>query len=557
MGATITSLIDKVKKLSGSIKAYPVESALCFTYFLIRAFRVSIGNALKDSGLDIDVGQLFVWFVPHFVLCYTLHLFKKRHKLLEILYHLSWFVWIPLLLWISDAHEWSIAISYLLAGLALIAGSEKMDNERFGHHIISVIIKLSEGLMIGLLLWGIIYAVIASLDFLFALSLKDGWYSYPSIVNWMIITPLLCCTLLSESSGFTNVENLLRIVVDRVLSTALIIYTVILYGYMIRILVRWELPNGGVSYMVLAFLFVALLCYQLRVLVKNRHYEWFFKFFPVIAMLPLLLLWIGIFRRIGEYGITEDRFYLLVLAALMTLFVDMLAWKRTRRFQWMVLILATSAILFTFIPGIRARDFGIRSQMSRLDKLLPEVLEDGKFPKISDYHELAKDTVRCKSIVESYGAWAYLNDQMDSISFQQRYGTYGDFHFSNWALRVVINEGTTETILEEIKSQPIIWSLNDIHGNIDIGPYTQIVHKVHKQADSIGIAFCSESDHADTLLYCPVHEVLEKADETTPAKDVLIYENGTYKAVFWIIRENNQYPSGLKNSMSVLFKKPE
>jgi hypothetical protein len=102
--------------------------------------------------------------------------------------------------------------------------------------------------------------------------------------------------------------------------------------------------------------------------VKNRHYEWFYKFFPAIAVPPLVLLWIGIFRRIGEYGITEDRFYLLVLAALVTLFVTMLVRERTRRFQLMVLVLSTSAILFTFIPGIRARDFGIRSQMSRLEK---------------------------------------------------------------------------------------------------------------------------------------------------------------------------------------------
>jgi hypothetical protein len=42
-----------------------------------------------------------------------------------------------------------------------------------------------------------------------------------------------------------------------------------------------------------------------------------------------------------------------------------------------------------------------------------------------------------------------------------------------------------------------------------------------------------------------------------PAKDVLIYENGRYKAVFWIITDENGYPSSLINSMSVLFKRPD
>lgn len=563
MGATITKLANKAKYLVGSLKEYPLESALCITFFLIWVFRVSIGNALKGAGLNVNVEQFFVWFVPQFVLCYALHQFKDRNRMLAILYYLSWFVWIPLLLLCSSPNEWSIAISYLLAGLALIVGTEKMDNERFGYYIIEVTIKLAEGLMIGMLLWGIIYAVVASVDFLFGLSLKEGWYSYPSVFNWLIITPLLCCTLLSDSSGFTKGENLLRIVVDRVLSTALVIYAVILYGYIFRILIKWELPNGGVAYIVLAFLFVALVCYLLWIQVKNRHYEWFYKFFPAIAVPPLVLLWIGTFRRIGEYGITEDRFYLLVLAALVTLFVAMLVRERTRRFQLMVLVVVASAILFTFIPGIRARDFGIRSQMSRLDKMLPDVLEDGQFPKIVDYHKLAKDTIQCKYIEESYGAWTYLKGQMDSTAFSQHYGSYGDYQINLWDLRIAkqgnprssINYGD---ILEEINGpQPKLWSMKDVPGNIDLGSYTQIVHEVYKQADSLGLAFCSENNHADTLLYCPVHERLKKADVNTPVKDVLIYENGRYKAVLWIITDKNGYPTSLISSMSVLFKRPD
>lgn len=201
--------------------------------------------------------------------------------------------------------------------------------------------------------------------------------------------------------------------------------------------------------------------------------------------------------------------------------------------------------------------------MSRLEKLLPEVLEDGKFPKIADYHELAKDTVCCKQIEESYGAWLYLKDQMDSTAFSQHFGSYGDYQINLWDLRIA-KQGKSqssiipEDIYEEINGpQPKLWSMKDIPGNIDLGPYTQIVHEVYKQADSLGLAFCSESNHADTLLYCRVHERLKKADDNTPAKNVLIYENGRYKAVFWIITDKNGYPSHLISSMSVLFKLPE
>ena len=551
------------RRLMESAREYPLETALCLTYFAVYVFRSSIETALKGYGLNVDAEQFFVWFVPQIILCFTLHKFKDRNKFAQCLYYLSWFIWIPLLLWVSNPNEWSVGISYLLACIALVIGTEKMDNPSFGKNAISVAIKLGEGLLVGVIIWALILALVASVDFLFSLSLKERWYTYPSIFNWLVFTPLLCCSLLNAPAVIDKGKNLLRILIDRVLSISLIIYAIILYCYFIRILLQWELPDGGVAYMVLGFLCVALICYLLRLQLENRHYEWFFRAFPAIAIPPLVLLWIGTIRRIGEYGLTDARFYLLVLSALVTVFVAMLIKERTRRFQLMALVLAVSAVFFTFIPGIRARDFGIRSQMSRLEKLLPEVLEDGKFPMIADYLELAKDTVRCKQIEESYGAWLYLKGQMDSTAFSQHFGSYGDYQINLWDLRIA-KQGKSqssiisEDVYEEINGpQPKLWSMKDIPGNIDLGPYTQIVHEVYKQADSLGLAFCSESNHADTLLYCPVHERLKKTDDNTPAKDVLIYENGHYKAVFWIITDKNGYPSNLISSMSVLFKLPE
>lgn len=556
MGKVLTKLANRAKTLADRLRDYPLESALCFTYFLIWVLRGPIGSALKGAGLDVDVAQFFVWFVPHFVLCYFLHQFKDKNKVLGVLYYASWFVWIPLLIGCSHPDGWSAGISYLLAAVALIIGTKKMDNVAFGRHVIGVVIRLAEGLAVGLLLWGIIYAVVSSVNFLFSLSLKEGWYSYPSIFNWLVFTPLLCCSLLSEDWVFTDGETPVQIIVDRVLSTTLVIYAAILYGYMVRILIRWELPNGGVAYLVLAFLCIALVCYLLRLLAKSRHYEWFYRAFPAIAVAPLVLLWIGNFRRIGEYGLTDDRFYLLVLSALVTVFVAMLVWEKSRRFQLMVLLLAAAAILFTFVPGIRSKDFGIRSQQARLEKMLPEVLENGHFPQITNYRALAKDTVRCRNIEESYGAWSYLKGQMDSLSFAQRYGTYGDYPLNVWDLRMAKKEDPT-TEEEQPAVELKLWSMKDVSKDIDLGAYTQIVPKFYKHADSLGLAFCREDDPADTLLYCPVRERLQKADDNTPVEDVLIYENGRYKAVFWIITNKNGTPSHLASSMCVLFKKPQ
>ena len=64
---------------------------------------------------------------------------------------------------------------------------------------------------------------------------------------------------------------------------------------------------------------------RLRELVEETGlFDWFYKAFPYIALAPLVLLWVGAFRRVGEYGLTEARVFLLAGAFLLTLFDLML-----------------------------------------------------------------------------------------------------------------------------------------------------------------------------------------------------------------------------------------
>ena len=37
-------------------------------------------------------------------------------------------------------------------------------------------------------------------------------------------------------------------------------------------------------------------------LLSTRHFDWFYRYFPYVALGPLVLLWVGVVRRVGEYG---------------------------------------------------------------------------------------------------------------------------------------------------------------------------------------------------------------------------------------------------------------
>ena len=68
-------------------------------------------------------------------------------------------------------------------------------------------------------------------------------------------------------------------VLDFILSPSIIIYTVILYIYFIQIACQWELPKGGVAYMVMAFVIVSLLGILLQNLLQKHYYNWFYQYF--------------------------------------------------------------------------------------------------------------------------------------------------------------------------------------------------------------------------------------------------------------------------------------
>ncbi|GAB4395562.1 MAG: hypothetical protein OHK0053_04520 [Microscillaceae bacterium] len=110
----------------------------------------------------------------------------------------------------------------------------------------------------------------------------------------------------------------LKLFTQFVLLPLVSLYGLILFGYALKILFTWNLPKGLVSYLVLAFsgtgIFSLLLIHPLR---KKEGHQWiqiFARFF-FLALLPLLaLLFVAIGRRILDYGVTEPRYIVLVLA---------------------------------------------------------------------------------------------------------------------------------------------------------------------------------------------------------------------------------------------------
>lgn len=175
----------------------------------------------------------------------------------------------------------------------------------------------------------------------------------------------------------------LKLFTQFVLLPLVTVYLIILYLYMGKIIIQWNLPEGWVSYLILCFsitgILSLLLIYPIRNYEENKWIKVFSKSF-YIALLPLIvLLFIAILTRLFDYGITEKRYFVFVLACWLTFISLYFLFSKVKNIKVIPISLCLICFLTSFGPW-GAFSVSERSQMNRLEKLLTEnkILVDGK-----------------------------------------------------------------------------------------------------------------------------------------------------------------------------------
>lgn len=420
-------LINILRLLLRSPREFPVEAAMGLAFFAIAAWHT--GHNEWDevlhqsvSGVNADILPLFV---PLLVLTFWLH------KVNRWAYVASGFLFLPLMALNLKPFlmTYGFGFTYVLAAILLLVGVRRMDNRSFAAHALHVVTQLFFGLVIAGIITAALYAIFGSFFYIFGINEPDNFYIYMWEFVWFFIAPQVCCTLITQGEDEVNEPaRVLQLILNFILSPAIIIYTVILYAYFIRIVLEWDLPKGGVAWMVMGFVTVAMAGRLMQYVLKQHYYDWFYRNFTWIAIPPLILYWIGSIYRIRLYSFTESRFYLMIAGVLMTLFVLMLLWKRLRRFQLMALIFGAAIILFTYIPGISAKSIGLNCQQKRLQQMISQLkLTDpktGKFVETLDLQEIRKDSVLCDQFREVCSLIAYVRNDVGRDAFEQQYGKW-------------------------------------------------------------------------------------------------------------------------------------
>lgn len=213
-------------------------------------------------------------------------------------------------------------------------------------------------MFIGLVMWAGTAVLLYSLDALFQIEISSKCYA---------TLPLLCCQLLptllflgqipggEEKHQTSTVSSVFINKVTRFLLIPLLAaYLLILYAYAAKILLEWQLPNGWISNLVSTLMggciIVEFILYPPLRNTQERFNRLIAHRLPIVILPMLLLMTIGIFRRISDYGITLNRLYLLTLNIWFYLVCIGLYLTRARRIYWIAISFGLIFLLTSALP---------------------------------------------------------------------------------------------------------------------------------------------------------------------------------------------------------------
>ncbi|GGH00704.1 hypothetical protein GCM10007415_40810 [Parapedobacter pyrenivorans] len=164
----------------------------------------------------------------------------------------------------------------------------------------------------------------------------------------------------------------LKIFTQYVLIPLMTIYLGILLIYEIKILADWELPKGIVATLIMGYavfgILSLLLVWPIKSDAGNRWVRLFSQFF-YLTLIPLLaLLAFAIYKRVANYGFTEERHILLVLGLWLAGISGYSLLFRKDNIKLIPMSLFAVALLSTFGPQ-SAANISRQSQQTRLAEM--------------------------------------------------------------------------------------------------------------------------------------------------------------------------------------------
>ena len=213
-------------------------------------------------------------------------------------------------------------------------------------------------LIVGAVMSGGLSLLALSLHQLFGVDVSHKCYLYILILCCELLPLLMFLGLLPEGERKHDRQPqptaFLQGIIHYLFLPLAGLYLLVLYIYAGTILARWELPDGWVSWLVVALMAgiiaIELGLYPSRIKAHKPTDERIARWLPLLALPLLVLMTIGIGRRFLDYGITLNRLYLVTLNAWFYFVCIGLIVSRARRLSWIPISFSLVFLLTSVLP---------------------------------------------------------------------------------------------------------------------------------------------------------------------------------------------------------------
>ncbi|QBA23630.1 DUF4153 domain-containing protein [Chryseobacterium indologenes] len=280
----------------------------------------------------------------------------------------------------TEVHTYVIAVTALLSHLlvSFIPFLERDRELRFWQYNKNLFINIFlTAVFTGVLTGGVELAILA-IDKLFDFNFHDRIYRDTFFVLAIFGSSFIF--LLFNDKGLNNLEKdgtypvVLKFFTQFILIPLLLLYVTILYFYSVKIVINWQLPRGWVSYLVLAYSVVGILALLLVHPLKQENAKSWVRIFSkafYYTILPLIaLLFTAIFTRILEYGYTEPRYFVLLLALWLSSIVVYFIFNKKATIKFIPVSLFLFGVFALIFPYLNAFSVAKRSQKTELMNIL-------------------------------------------------------------------------------------------------------------------------------------------------------------------------------------------
>jgi DNA-binding protein H-NS len=282
---------------------------------------------------------------------------------------------------------------------------KRSNNDTFWQYAQAIIFGLITAIFFALVVYAGLAAALFAIEKLFGIDIRNVRYGQLALLVFGIFGINFFLSQIPKYPLFMEVRpysKIKRIFSKNILAPIAIVFFLILFAYTAKILISMSYPSGVLSWIIVAFSFVAIVSFLFLTPYLKK------------SSLPQRLIWLAIFlqtimlgfalwMRVQEYGITYNR-YLLALFGLWLLLMSLYFMLFGKAQQKWLFFFASLFILFSQFGPYSAKNVTKKSQTARLIQLIETAK---KSPKNLDFKQQYEISNTIAYINEHYGMNAF------------------------------------------------------------------------------------------------------------------------------------------------------